>query len=120
MYSAPAIFLVIGGLVVLYLLLTILSKASARPASGAPNLPADSTVSKLQSAHPQGASRETCESIAFAFVLALLFRSFVAEAFVIPTGSMAPTLYGRNKDVVCPECQLNYAIGASDELDDET
>jgi len=25
-------------------------------------------------------------------------------AFVIPTGSMAPTLYGRNKDVTCPGC----------------
>jgi signal peptidase I len=69
--------------------------------------------------HPsQGAGRETVESIAFAFVLALLFRSFVAEAFVIPTGSMAPTLFGRNKDVVCPECGHKYAIGASEELTD--
>lgn len=62
--------------------------------------------------------RETLESIAFAFVLALLFRTYVAEAFVIPTGSMAPTLYGRNKDVVCPACGHFYAIGASDELDE--
>lgn len=67
---------------------------------------------------PQGVVRETVESIAFAFVLALLFRSFVAEAFVIPTGSMAPTLYGRNKDVVCSGCGHSYAIGASDELDE--
>ncbi len=70
--------------------------------------------------HSQGMGRETIESIAFAFVLALLFRSFVAEAFVIPTGSMAPTLYGRNKDVVCPGCGHMYAIGASDELDDKS
>lgn len=69
--------------------------------------------------HSQGVGRETIESIAFAFVLALLFRSFVAEAFVIPTGSMAPTLYGRNKDVVCPGCGLPYAIGASDEVNEE-
>jgi len=68
----------------------------------------------------QGVGRETVESIAFAFVLALLFRSFVAEAFVIPTGSMAPTLYGRNKDIVCPGCGHSYAIGASDEVDDMT
>ena len=34
------------------------------------------------------------ESIAMAVILALLFRGFVAEAFVIPTGSMAPTLAG--------------------------
>ena len=39
--------------------------------------------------------RETFESIVVAFVLAFLFRAFEAEAFVIPTGSMAPTLYGR-------------------------
>ena len=36
--------------------------------------------------------RETIESIVVAFTLALLFRGFEAEAFVIPTGSMAPTL----------------------------
>ncbi len=69
--------------------------------------------------HPQDASRETIESIAFAFVLALLFRTFVAEAFVIPTGSMAPTLFGRNKDVTCTECRFHYQVGASDELDDD-
>lgn len=62
-------------------------------------------------------SRESIESIVFAFVLALLFRTFVAEAFVIPTGSMAPTLFGRNKDVVCTKCQHKYQVGASAEVD---
>ena len=33
-----------------------------------------------------------------------------AEAFVIPTGSMAPTLMGRHKEVVCPSCGYTYAI----------
>ena len=36
--------------------------------------------------------RETIESIVVAFLLAFLFRTFEAEPFVIPTGSMAPTL----------------------------
>ena len=67
----------------------------------------------------QDASRETLESIAFAFVLALLFRTFVAEAFVIPTGSMAPTLFGRNKEIVCEECHQHYEVGASEELDED-
>jgi hypothetical protein len=38
------------------------------------------------------AIRETIESVAIAFVLAFLFRTFEAEAFVIPTGSMAERL----------------------------
>ncbi|MGE4002584.1 MAG: signal peptidase I [Planctomycetaceae bacterium] len=60
--------------------------------------------------------RETIESIVFAFVLAFLFRTFEAEAFVIPTGSMAPTLYGRHKEGTCSQCGYHLVIGASDEL----
>lgn len=97
-----------------------MSKASNQPPVAPPAKSTNTNPSQKHALPPQGVMRETMESIAFAFVLALLFRSFVAEAFVIPTGSMAPTLYGRNKDVVCPACGHNYAIGASDELDDET
>ncbi|MHB1036581.1 MAG: signal peptidase I [Pirellulales bacterium] len=63
-----------------------------------------------------GAIRETIESIVIAFILAFLFRTFEAEAFVIPTGSMAPTLMGRHKDPVCPECGFQYPVSASDEV----
>ncbi len=94
------------------------ASSSASPVAAKSALVAKPAPSKQ--GPPQGATRETCESIAFAFVLALLFRSFAAEAFVIPTGSMAPTLLGRNKDVTCPACGHQYEIGASDELDDET
>jgi signal peptidase I len=66
------------------------------------------------------AVRETVESIAIAFVLAFLFRTFEAEAFVIPTGSMAPTLQGMHKDVYCPECGYNYRAGASQDNPEET
>src|SRR5438045_3338134 len=59
--------------------------------------------------------RETVESIVIAFVLAFLFRTFEAEAFVIPTGSMAPTLMGRHKDVTCPQCGYRYQVSASEE-----
>jgi signal peptidase I len=61
--------------------------------------------------------RETVESVAIAFILAFLFRTFEAEAFVIPTGSMAPTLMGRHKDVECPECRFRYQVSASNEVD---
>jgi signal peptidase I len=63
------------------------------------------------------ANRETVESIIVAVILALLFRAFVAEAFVIPTGSMAPTLMGRHVDVWCDECKYHYTGSASIERD---
>jgi len=63
------------------------------------------------------AFRETIEQIVFAFVLAFLFRTFEAEAFVIPTGSMAPTLQGRHKDVICPKCGFAYRASASNEVE---
>lgn len=57
--------------------------------------------------------REAIEGLLVAIVLALLIRGFEAEAFVIPTGSMAPTLRGRHKDVQCETCGFEYAAGAS-------
>ncbi len=45
---------------------------------------------KLRSAKP--AWRESLESIIVAVTIALLLRSFVVEAFKIPSGSMIPTL----------------------------
>lgn len=66
------------------------------------------------------ANRETVESIVVAVILALLFRAFIAEAFVIPTGSMAPTLMGRHVDVWCDECKYHYTASASTERDPST
>ena len=64
-----------------------------------------------------GAIRETVESVVIAFVLAFLFRTFEAEAFVIPTGSMAPTLMGRHKDLECDTCGYAFQVSASGEVD---
>lgn len=57
--------------------------------------------------------REAIEGLLVAIVLALLIRGYEAEAFVIPTGSMAPTLRGMHKDVMCEQCAFEYAAGAS-------
>lgn len=62
-------------------------------------------------------TRETIESVIVAFILAFLFRAFVAEAFVIPTGSMAPTLMGAHKDIYCEHCGARYQASASSEYD---
>lgn len=64
--------------------------------------------------------REVVESIAIAFMLAFLFRTFEAEAFVIPTGSMAPTLLGQHKELTCPQCGYCFQVSASEEVDSET
>ena len=47
--------------------------------------------------------RESIESFVVVFV-AFLVWSLEAEGFVIPTGSMATTLMGRHKEIVCPQC----------------
>jgi len=63
--------------------------------------------------------KETIESILVAFILAFIFRAFIVEAFVIPTGSMAPTLMGAHVRYRCSDCgyryQLNYPTGGEGE-----
>ncbi len=60
--------------------------------------------------------RDIVESVVVAFVLAFLFRTFEAEAFVIPTGSMAPTLHGAHRDVDCNQCGVHFEVSASEEI----
>ena len=73
---------------------------SPQPVGISVNQAAPKKNEKQEKKKPQGdAVRETIESIAIAFILAFLFKTFQAEAYVIPTGSMAPTLYGRHKEV---------------------
>ncbi len=57
--------------------------------------------------------RDTLESIVVAFILAFVFRAFVVEAFVIPTGSMAASLYGEHNTHTCTDCGYEYAFGRS-------
>ncbi len=78
----------------------------------------DSKKKKPRSLKSEG--RESMEAVVVAFILAFLFRTFEAEAFVIPTGSMAPTLLGRNKEAECPQCGQHIVVGASEEIDQET
>lgn len=78
----------------------------------------DADVQTAGGKRRQDGFRETVESIVIAFVLAFLFRTFEAEAFVIPTGSMAETLYGRHKDVTCEKCDTLFRVSASDEIEE--
>lgn len=54
---------------------------------------------------------ENLKELVFAAILYLVIRQFVLEAFVIPTGSMAPTLLGNHYRVECPRCGYGYAFG---------
>src|SRR5688572_23696962 len=60
-----------------------------------------------------GSVKETVESILVAFILAFIFRAFVVEAFVIPTGSMAPTLLGAHVRLRCDDCGYRWKVNFS-------
>ena len=66
---------------------------------------------------PRDSMREIAETVVFVVVLVLLLKAFVAEAFVIPTGSMATTLLGYHKTVICPECGYRFDVNCSKEVD---
>lgn len=87
------------------------AKAAASKVKDDARDPAEVRAEKYRRA----AQRETVEAFVVAFILALLFRAFLAEAFVIPTGSMAPTLMGAHKDLVCDQCSSSFQVGASRE-----
>lgn len=55
---------------------------------------------------------ETLQSLIVAFVLAMAFRGFVLEGFVIPTGSMAPTLMGAHVRFDSPVTGFEYPFDA--------
>jgi signal peptidase I len=53
--------------------------------------------------------------VAIPVVLGL--KQYVAEAFIIPTGSMADSIWGYHKTVPCPKCGHIFAINASIEAE---
>jgi len=69
---------------------------------------------------PPGQVKEMLISVIIAFILAFVFRAFVIEAFVIPTGSMAPTLMGAHMRFQSAETGYNWAVGPRDYLDPAT
>lgn len=73
------------------------------------------TIERIESSQSGERSLiDTLQSIVVAFLLAFAFRSFVIEAFVIPTGSMAPTLRGAHLAGSGSETGYNYAVGPRD------
>jgi signal peptidase I len=82
-------------------------KTSSPPAPGTPKKPAEA----------KDTVREVLETIVFVVVLVLMLKTFLAEAFVIPTGSMADTLLGYHYKVRCDECGRENLVNASTEAE---
>ena len=68
---------------------------------------------------PQTNVLETLQSLIVAFVMAMTFRGFVLEGFVIPTGSMAPSLLGQHFEVDCEQCGYRFTADHANESDAE-
>ena len=62
-----------------------------------------------------GLVRQTVELLVFLSLCVILARTFSAEAYVVPTGSMAPTLLGWHREVVCPNCDFVFLVGIDEE-----
>jgi signal peptidase I len=62
-----------------------------------------------------GLVRQTIELLVGLSLCVLLARTFSAEAYVVPTGSMAPTLLGWHRELVCSECQFVFVVGIDED-----
>ena len=67
----------------------------------------------------QSSILDTLQSLIVAFVLAMVFRGFVVEGFVIPTGSMAPTLLGNHLRLRSPQTGFETAVGLDSQRPDQ-
>lgn len=98
----------------------VLAEAASPPLNGVPAPAAPAAPASAKTPHPtehKDGAREIVETVVFVVVLVLLLKSFVAEAFVIPTGSMAETLWGYQKVVDCPKCRYHFPVNCSKEVD---
>lgn len=87
--------------------------ASALPPPGVERLAAASAEECEEAT--RSASRPLIESVPILFIGMLLVRTFAAEAYIVPTGSMAPTLLGIHRDVSCPDCRFQFALGVDED-----
>src|SRR5262249_18400927 len=60
-------------------------------------------------------ARQTVEFLVMLPLCILLLRTFAAEAYIVPTGSMAPTLLGEHEEITCSNCGIRFALGLDEE-----
>jgi len=64
--------------------------------------------------------KETLISIIISFAMVFIFTRYVVASYVIPTGSMAPTLLGQHMRFWSPETGLTWAVNPWDYVDTDT
>jgi len=79
--------------------------------SNHPPTTSPSNASPSAAMKPKETIQDTIISVIIAFALAFVFRGFVVEAFVIPTGSMAPTLMGAHERIRSSETGYSWPVG---------
>lgn len=98
------------------------SSHASSPAEPTPTPPAAATFAASPAstapspAHhaPRGSVKETLIAIIISLTMAFVFRGFVVEGFLIPTGSMAPTLLGQHVRVKNPASGVEWTVGPWD------
>ncbi|NOS71147.1 MAG: signal peptidase I [Verrucomicrobia bacterium] len=86
--------------------------------SGADKFKLDSKITELESAankwlkpYPNPVWRENVEVLLVALAVAMGIRTFFAQPFKIPTGSMQPTLFGVTSENLIDRPELNFPTG---------
>ncbi len=88
----------------------------APPTATAPSpLAAKKPKPKPEEHEHKDSVREALETVVFVVFLVLLLMSFVAQAFVIPTGSMATTLLGVHRECTCDKCGYEFQVNDRDD-----
>lgn len=85
----------------------LIDTTPAPPPTPAPVAPARSIASQ---------AADSLRTVLTALILAFMFRAFLVEAFIIPTGSMAEGLCGAHGTLVCPSCAWEFNFGVAGKL----
>jgi len=59
--------------------------------------------------------RQTVDFLVVLCLVIMLLRTLIAEAYIVPTGSMAPTLLGQHQEVVCSNCRFRFVLGVDEQ-----
>jgi signal peptidase I len=77
--------------------------------------PPGATIDPPAAAGRASGFRQVGEFLVLLLTGILVARTFAAEAYIVPTGSMAPTLLGMHRAYTCSNCKFRFALGIDEE-----